>query len=106
MKNVCLATLMAALLMAPAVMSAKPKATEAVINIASGRIRGARSGGLLVFKGIPYAQAPVGELRWRPPQPVKPWEDVKPVLNFGHDCMQFPFPGDAAPLRTQPSEDC
>ena len=106
MKNVCLVTLMAALLMAPPVMSAKPKPTEAVVNIASGRIRGARSGGLLVFKGIPYAQAPVGDLRWRPPQPVKPWEDVKAALNFGHDCMQLPFPGDAAPLRTQPSEDC
>ncbi len=61
---------------------------------------------MLVFKGIPYARPPVGRLRWRPPQPVRPWRGIRSATAFGHDCMQLPSPGDAAPLRTEPSEDC
>ncbi len=63
-------------------------------------------GGLAIFKGIPFAQPPVGRLRWRPPQPVRAWSGIRPATRFGPDCMQLPFPGDAAPLRTTPSEDC
>jgi para-nitrobenzyl esterase len=77
-----------------------------VVKIASGQVRGITSGDLMVFKGIPYAAPPVGNLRWRPPQPVKPWKGVRDATYFGHDCMQLPFPHDAAPLRTKPSEDC
>jgi para-nitrobenzyl esterase len=77
-----------------------------VVRTESGRVRGVSREGLAIFKGIPYAQPPVGPLRWRPPQPVKPWSDVRPAADFGHDCMQLPFPNDAAPLRTTPSEDC
>lgn len=77
-----------------------------VVSLQSGRVRGLARGGLMIFKGIPYAQPPVGRLRWRPPQPVRPWAGIRPAVRFGHDCMQLPFPGDAAPLRTTPSEDC
>jgi para-nitrobenzyl esterase len=47
-----------------------------VVKLDSGPISGTagQSAEVRVFKGIPYAAPPVGELRWRPPQPVKPWE--------------------------------
>jgi para-nitrobenzyl esterase len=77
-----------------------------VVKLDSGKVRGVVSGGLEIFKGIPYAAPPVGNLRWRPPQPVTPWKGVRSAAEFGHDCMQKPFPNDAAPLRTEPSEDC
>jgi para-nitrobenzyl esterase len=77
-----------------------------VVKIDSGVVRGVASGTLEIFKGIPYAAPPVGNLRWRAPQPVKTWTGVRDATDYGHDCMQLPFPNDAAPLRTQPSEDC
>lgn len=75
-------------------------------HVDGGVVRGARAHDLIAFKGIPYAAPPVGALRWAPPQPVKRWEGVRPALHFGPDCMQLPTPGDMAPLRTEPSEDC
>ena len=77
-----------------------------VVQIASGRIRGSTHDGLEIFKGIPFAAPPVGPLRWRPPQTVKPWTGVRPAADFGHDCMQIPSPGDATPRSVTPSEDC
>jgi para-nitrobenzyl esterase len=41
-----------------------------------------------VFKGIPSAQPPTGELRWREPMPVKTWEGVRDATAFGAPCMQ------------------
>jgi para-nitrobenzyl esterase len=74
----------------------------AVVRIAAGRVQGVSVNGLEVFKGIPFAQPPVGKLRWEPPQPVKPWAGIRPALDYGHDCMQMPDKW----LRTTPSEDC
>lgn len=82
------------------------KTASAIVKIDAGEVRGVVGGGLEIFKGIPYAAPPVGNLRWRAPQPVKPWKGVRAATNYGHDCMQLPFPNDAAPLRTEPSEDC
>lgn len=76
------------------------------VQIDTGKLAGRYSGDLEIFKGIPYAAAPVGKLRWRPPQAAKSWSGVRYAMQFGHDCMQLPFPNDAAPLRTTPSEDC
>jgi para-nitrobenzyl esterase len=51
----------------------------------SGRVRGERNdAGITVFKGIPYAAAPVGELRFRPPQPHPGWTDVRDALTIGN----------------------
>jgi acetyl esterase/lipase len=77
-----------------------------VVQIASGKVRGFYSGKLMIFKGIPYAASPVGNLRWHPPQPVTPWNGVRATTEYGHDCMQILVPNDDAPLRTKPSEDC
>jgi para-nitrobenzyl esterase len=76
------------------------------VKIDSGQLKGSIQGQVASWKGIPYAAPPVGENRWRPPQPVAPWRSVRPAQDFGADCMQNPFPGDAAPLGVTPAEDC
>jgi para-nitrobenzyl esterase len=76
------------------------------VRIQSGVVAGATDQGVLSFKGIPYAQPPVGKLRWRAPLPAKPWKGVRQATRYGHDCMQLPFAADDAPIRTKPSEDC
>lgn len=86
---------------APAAAQQAPVAT-----VTGGTVRGATDDGVAAFKGIPFAAPPVGALRWRAPQPVLPWAGVRDATAFGHDCMQLPFPSDAAPLGTAPSEDC
>lgn len=75
-------------------------------RVDGGAVRGAVEHGVIAFKGIPYAQPPVGALRWMPPQPVRSWTGVRPALHYGPDCMQVPFPSDAAPLGVTPKEDC
>ena len=79
---------------------------EPQVRIDSGAVAGATAGGVDAFKGIPFAAPPVGDLRWRAPQPVAPWSGVRPASSYGHDCMQTPFGGDAAPLGATPGEDC
>ena len=49
---------------------------------------------------------PSGSLRWRAPQPVRPWAGVRKAVSYGHDCMQKPYPSDLAPLGVTPAEDC
>ena len=72
----------------------------------TGIVRGISDAGIDSFKGIPFAAPPVGPLRWRSPQPPKAWTGERDATAYGHDCMQLPFPSDAAPLGTPPSEDC
>lgn len=77
-----------------------------VVAIDSGKLQGARSNSLLIFKGIPYAAAPVGNLRWRPPAPVSPWKDVRSALSFGNDCEQTRRAWDSGRPEARMSEDC
>src|SRR6516162_10467872 len=61
------------------------------VKITGGQIRGALlDKGGAVFKGIPYAQPPVGDLRWREPIPVKPWTGVRDATAFDVICAQAP----------------
>jgi para-nitrobenzyl esterase len=76
------------------------------VKIESGELKGAISNGVVSFKGIPFAAPPLGDLRWRAPQPVKPWTGVRAATAFGPDCLQVPFPSDAAPLSAGLNEDC
>jgi len=76
------------------------------VRIDSGQVQGAIQGDVAYFKGIPFAAAPVGVRRWRPPQPVPQWNGVRMAVQYGPDCMQVPFPSDAAPLGVKPAEDC
>ena len=85
---------------------ASPEATAPHGTIAQGRISGLRLGDVEAFEGIPYAAAPIGDLRWRPPQPAPSWRGVRDAAHFGADCMQLAVAGDDAPPRTTPNEDC
>ncbi len=67
-------------------------AENTVLKIEGGKIQGipAKTPGVYVFKGIPYAAPPVGDLRWKSPQPVIPWEGVKVADTYGPAAMQPP----------------
>src|SRR5438270_13054964 len=54
-----------------------------VVDTKSGRLEGLTEGGLQVFRGIPFAAPPVGELRLRAPRPVEPWAGVRAAKEFG-----------------------
>lgn len=62
--------------------------------------------GIYSFKGIPFAAPPVGDLRWKEPQPVKNWEGVRSAKNFGPRAMQAPIFGDMNFRSNGMSEDC
>lgn len=62
--------------------------TSPVVDMPAGAVRGVREGGANVFRAIPYALAPVGERRWRPPAPMPRWEGVRAAETPGVACMQ------------------
>jgi para-nitrobenzyl esterase len=90
------------------VLSAPARAQEHVdrVSIDTGVLVGRNADGVTSFKGIPFAAPPVGALRWRAPQPAAAWSGERDAGQYGHDCMQLPFPSDAAPLGTPAAEDC
>lgn len=61
-----------------------------VVSVTGGKVQGAllSAPGGAVFKGIPFAAPPVGDLRWREPQPVKSWTGVRQATDYGNTCMQ------------------
>ena len=63
-----------------------------VVKTRQGELRGSVSEGVNSFKGIPYAAAPFGVNRLRPPQPVGPWSGVRDALAFGPKAPQVPYP--------------
>ena len=71
----------------------------------SGTISGVRANGLSVYKGVPFAAPPIGDLRWRPPMPAAPWTGTRKAETFAPACMQV---GVSMPGETPPSvsEDC
>lgn len=71
-----------------------------------GILEGFEENGVKKFLGVPFAQAPVGELRWKAPQPVQPWEGVREAKAFGDDPMQLDVFGDMNFRGSGRSEDC
>ena len=76
------------------------------IRIQSGILRGLTEDGVDIYKGIPYAAPPIGELRWRPPQPITPWEGVRDASEYGHNCAQSGRGGAPGSIAEGSSEDC
>lgn len=76
------------------------------VQTQSGVVEGFIEDGVKKFLGIPFAQAPVGELRWKAPQPVEKWEGVRAAKQFGDDPMQPNVFGDMNFRGPRRSEDC
>jgi para-nitrobenzyl esterase len=76
--------------------------SERTVMVESGLLAGAGSE-VIAFKGIPYAAPPVGELRWRPPQPAARWNGVRDATVFGADPPQAPS---ARTRATAMDENC
>lgn len=74
-----------------------------VVSVTGGSVRGeALKDGGAVFRGIPFAQPPLADLRWREPKPVKPWTGVREATTFGGECAQNPMWGHPKVVN----EDC
>ncbi|MYB19274.1 MAG: carboxylesterase family protein [Holophagales bacterium] len=91
------------------------EAPDLVVKTSSGLVEGAPvddgrgpAGDVLAFRGIPYAAPPVGDLRWRPPQPPASWDGVRPALESGAPCWQRISPDTSIWSRGEldRSEDC
>ncbi len=92
--------------MAHAALPQPVKTTDGLVSGVPGTMKG-----VTVFKGIPFGAPPVGDLRWKAPQPVTPWSGVRAADKFGNVCMQPPGKGRlniAVDLPDSPkmSEDC
>jgi para-nitrobenzyl esterase len=72
------------LLLAPVLLMAQAP----IVKTNAGLVSGTEKNGIQIFKGIPFAAPPVGDLRWKAPQPVTPWKDVKVCNAFGASPMQ------------------
>jgi para-nitrobenzyl esterase len=73
------------------------------VTTEGGSLQGTVEDGLRVYRGIPYAAPPVGDLRWKAPQPAAKWEGVKKADEYGRACMQT---NEAIANLPAPSEDC
>ena len=79
---------------------------DPTVDVAQGRLRGADAGGdVAVFRGVPYARPPLGDLRWRDPLPPEPWSGVRDAVEFAPACSQIgvSMPGEP---QTPTGEDC
>jgi para-nitrobenzyl esterase len=76
------------------------------VKIANGILEGTDESGITSFKGVPFAAPPIGNLRWREPQPVKNWQGVRKADKFGPRAMQRALFGDMGFRSNGISEDC
>ncbi len=75
-------------------------------KIETGLLQGATEYNMNVFKGIPYAAPPVGDLRWRPPQPAASWNGTRDASKFGDSCPQMYVKNLSTGLDLPGNEDC
>ena len=83
--------------------------SQPIAQVQNGAVRGVVQDGVAAWRGVPYAAAPVGDLRWRPPQPVAAWAGVRDAGALSPDCMQGRMPNLPGVKVTPPaplSEDC
>ena len=100
--------LISVILLATIAVSCAPPASVAIedpIKIDTGLVSGATVGDIHVYKGIPFAAPPVGDLRWKPPQPAASWQGVKECTEFGPAPMGYFSASFPAHAKTT-SEDC
>ncbi len=100
---------MKTMLTALALASAAPAlAAVPVVDAPAGKVSGTTDGGLRVFKGIPYARPPVGDLRWKAPVPQPRWTGTRVATDFGAACVQPQAPNATvySGVTLPVSEDC
>ena len=96
---------MRSILFLAAIALGAPAWADVDVTTRSGPVRGSESSGVAVFKGIPYAAAPVGALRWRMPQPAPTWAAPRDAIAFGAACPQ-PRREDRQTELAVTAEDC
>ena len=96
MKNITLLFAVFAMFLSGFAVAQQP----APVKVAEGTIQGMNEDGLTVYKGIPFAAPPVGDLRWKAPQPAAKWEGVKQTTKFAPGPIQGGNPPSGK------SEDC
>ena len=89
------------------------QSADAIVTVEGGQLAGAPSplgDDVMVYRGVPFAAPPVGDLRWRPPQLAPAWEGVRDATEAGPACMQPALPAEAGrfydPGVDRMSEDC
>lgn len=106
MKKISFISLFVILLMGAAFAQPTEKNKFPQAKTANGILEGIDDSGILTFKGIPFAAPPVGDLRWKEPQPVTNWQGVRKADKFGPRAMQLPVFGDMGFRSDGMSEDC
>ena len=102
-----IATIIAAIFLVPAITSAAAGKVGVIVNAPAGPVKGTAQNGLHVFKGIPYASAPTGDARWKPPAPAPGWKEAFDATAFGPACVQPVTGGNIYAETLSPmSEDC
>jgi para-nitrobenzyl esterase len=95
--------------LALATLATPVSAADPIVNVDSGKLQGVVETGpstLRIFRGIPFAAPPTGDLRWREPQPVAHWSGIRQATDFRPRCMQQPLFSDMRFRSPAPSEDC
>ena len=108
-RALCTLTVLAMLWSSPGLVSVAAsnrtphyRQADPTVRTTAGLLRGGMSDGVDSFLGIPYAAAPVGQLRWRPPQEAKHWAGVRPAIRYGDRCAALAGTNGPETL----SEDC
>lgn len=109
-ERLTLASLLLALVVLGPACGANEAQPQVQVQVQAGTLRGSfdATAQVVSYKGIPYAEAPVGDLRWRAPVPAAAWKGVKDARKFGNACLQPPYPPNSvyAGKMAWPSEDC
>ena len=106
MKKISFISLFGILLMGVTIAQPTKESKFPQVKTANGILEGIDDSGILTFKGIPFAATPVGDLRWKEPQPVTNWAGARKAYKFGPRAMQLPIFGDMGFRSDGMGEDC
>jgi hypothetical protein len=107
MRKAIFADAVLATVLAAAHAAAAPAIAADRVKTANGTVEGVtEQSGIHVYRGIPFAAPPVGDLRWKPPQPVRNWTGTRKAAQFGPRCVQAPLFRDMNFRSSGMSEDC